>query len=226
MSAFDIAVLGVLAISAAFAFWRGFTTEALSLVSWGGAVALALFVFPWTREWTQSLIKPEWLADFGTLLISFVVIFLILRWLADKLGERVRESRLGPVDRMFGAIFGMIRGLIVISAIYLLFDYFVRPREEPDWIADAKTGAMVKYSAQLMRGLAERGEKSPDIDDLTRRARDMLPSLRERSVQDSAPAKETAYRDEQRQWLDGLLERIESASGKSGSDTSAADKGK
>lgn len=205
MSAFDIAVLGILAISAAFAFWRGFTTEALSLASWGGAVALTLFAFPWTSGWAGHLISAEWLADFAALLVSFIIIFLILRWIADKLGDHVRESRLGPLDRMFGAIFGMLRGLVIISAVYLLFDYFVRPHNEPDWLQTAKTGSLVLYSAQLMQGFAERGDNSADINDLTRRARDLLPDLREEAV---SAAKETAYGDEQRQWLDGLMDRI------------------
>lgn len=205
MSAFDIAVLGILAISAAFAFWRGFTTEALSLASWGGAVALTLFAFPWTSAWAGSLINAEWLADFVALLVSFVIIFFVLRWVADKIGDHVRESRLGPVDRMFGAIFGTIRGLVIISAIYLLFDYFVRPHDEPAWLKTAKTGSLVQYSAQLMQSFAERGEQSPDIDGLTQRARDLLPELR----QDTAgQMKETVYGEEQRQWLDGLMERI------------------
>ncbi len=209
MSAFDVAVLGILAISAAFAFWRGFTTEALSLASWGGAVALTLFGFPWTSAWVAKLLSPEWLADFAALIATFVISFFILRWIADKIGDRVRESSLGPVDRMFGAIFGMIRGLIVISAVYLLFDYFVRPKTDPDWITTAKTGALVQYTAQWMHRIAERGDSTPDIDNLTRRARQLLPNLGETGAASQPSQTEPAYGDEQRAWLDGLLQRLE-----------------
>ncbi|GAB4147332.1 MAG: hypothetical protein Tsb0016_17990 [Sphingomonadales bacterium] len=224
MSAFDVAVLGILAISAAFAFWRGFTTEALSLGSWAGAVALTLFGFPWTSAWVGKLLSPEWLADFAALIATFIISFFILRWIADKIGDRVRESSLGPVDRMFGAIFGMIRGLIVISAVYLLFDYFVRPKTDPDWIATAKTGAMVQYTAQWMHRFAERGDTTPDIDNLTRRARQLLPNLGDTGAASQPRQNEPAYGDEQRAWLDGLLQRLEDKAAPNGDTTQGDEK--
>ena len=45
MNAVDLGVLAVIALSAVFAFARGFVREALSIVAWVGAALITLYGF-------------------------------------------------------------------------------------------------------------------------------------------------------------------------------------
>ena len=45
MNWLDLAVIGIVALSAIFAFARGFVREALSIVAWVGAAAVTLYGF-------------------------------------------------------------------------------------------------------------------------------------------------------------------------------------
>ena len=47
MNPLDLAVIGIVALSAIFAFARGFVREALSIIAWVGAAAITLYGFNW-----------------------------------------------------------------------------------------------------------------------------------------------------------------------------------
>ena len=45
MNALDLAIIAIIALSAIFAFARGFVREALSIIAWVGAAAITLYGF-------------------------------------------------------------------------------------------------------------------------------------------------------------------------------------
>ncbi len=47
MNWLDLGVIGIVVLSAIFAFARGFVREALSIVSWVGAAVITLYSFNW-----------------------------------------------------------------------------------------------------------------------------------------------------------------------------------
>ena len=58
MENLDIAVVAIIAVSALFAFFRGFTREVLSIVAWLGAVAVAFYSGPFVRDKMDGIL-PE-----------------------------------------------------------------------------------------------------------------------------------------------------------------------
>src|SRR5207244_1137932 len=55
MNPLDLAVIGIVALSAVFAFARGFVREALSIVAWVGAAAITLYGF----NWVYAQVEPR-----------------------------------------------------------------------------------------------------------------------------------------------------------------------
>src|ERR1700761_81539 len=56
---FDAVVLGILALSAAVAFFRGFIRELLSLGAWVGAAIVTLYLFPHSTEFMKNHITAS-----------------------------------------------------------------------------------------------------------------------------------------------------------------------
>ncbi len=53
LNIFDAAVLGIMALSCLFAFYRGFVREVLSLGAWIGAGIITIYYFPQVAEKLQ-----------------------------------------------------------------------------------------------------------------------------------------------------------------------------
>src|SRR6516165_8008833 len=117
----DIVVLGVLAISALLAFLRGFVREVLGIGAWVGAAAVALWGYPFARprfeHWlsgSPDLVTPVTYATLG--IVTLLVLLMISHWI----GNLVRGSVLGGLDRTLGLVFGLVRGAVLVVVAYIL----------------------------------------------------------------------------------------------------------
>ncbi|MCR5085390.1 MAG: CvpA family protein [Succinivibrionaceae bacterium] len=112
----DWAVIGIIAISGLLSLWRGFAKEALSLAAWLGAFWVAgsfcddlashLGFIEDQRLRTALSAVALFIA---TLAVAALVISLILRLLG--------KSGLSGTDRLLGAVFGILRGILICAAL-------------------------------------------------------------------------------------------------------------
>lgn len=212
MTPFDIVVLCVVGISALYALSRGFVTELLSLAAWVGALIMVRFLFTPVSQWLRTWFDSPALADVAALVGTFAVSFALLRWVATFAGGKVKDSPLGPVDRLGGALFGMVRGLLVVSLAYLALGLLVDEADFPDWIATAKTQPIVSSSAQVLRtvtaAVRDRRPGDPLLPGMPWHGQ-MVPDGEGRldPLQDPADG----YTDAERRALDELLRQEEAA---------------
>ncbi|THF66865.1 CvpA family protein [Pseudothauera nasutitermitis] len=132
MTVFDYVFLGVLALSAAIGMWRGLVSEVMALVAW----ILALFLaWRYANEgaalFSGMIAEPAWRHVAGFALI-FVVVLLLAALVRFLLRELLRAIGLGTVDRFFGAVFGLARGL-AIAFVVVLLGGMVGISREPWW---------------------------------------------------------------------------------------------
>lgn len=150
MTAFDIFVLAIVGLSALFALSRGFTTELLSLAAWAGAVlALRVFFAP-VSGWMRTQIHSPSGADLATLALVFLGSFYLCKFIAGTLGGRVKQSGLGPVDRILGMGFGIVRGLLMVSVVYAGIGLMIDRSDMPDWVRTAKVRPLIDYGADTV----------------------------------------------------------------------------
>ena len=109
MNAFDLAILGVIAISAIFAFARGFVREVLSIVAWIGAGLTTLYAFNHVYRLVIRFVTTPLLADLIAGAGLFVTSLIVLTILTGYLARFVQSSALSPIDRTLGLIFGLAR---------------------------------------------------------------------------------------------------------------------
>ena len=151
MNALDLAIIAVIALSALFAFARGFVREALSIVAWVGAALITLYGFNHTYGIVVRFVTTPLLADLIAGAGLFVVSLIVLTILTAYVARFVHSSALSPIDRTLGLIFGLARGVILVSLAYLVVDVSLPQNDRPGWIKEAKSERFLARGADIMR---------------------------------------------------------------------------
>ncbi|TWJ10040.1 CvpA family protein [Altererythrobacter ishigakiensis] len=164
MNGFDIIVLIIVGVAAVGGFLRGLVQEVLSLAAWALAAAAIYYLHtPLTEALYEYLdVEP------ATSILAFALLLLIpyaaMKVIANNVGEASRNSILGPIDRVLGFGFGVIKGALIMvfafSVIALGFDSMWGYKGRPVWITTARTYPVIdSASSDLVNIIAERREK-------------------------------------------------------------------
>ena len=153
ITALDVAVILVVALSMLIAYLRGAVREMLTIGTWLGAGVVAFYGFPYARELARRTIETDWLADAVALCVVFVVPLIGFKVVAAAIGERLPGGAVQTVDRMAGAVFGIVRGGVIVCAAYLALTVVAAPEEHPDWVKNALVLPYVRDGAVLLSRL-------------------------------------------------------------------------
>jgi membrane protein required for colicin V production len=176
MTALDIIVI-VLVLGGLVTGWlKGFVGEVLSLAAWIVAIVfLRLFHTPVTNALTGAVGTRAGAAVLAFVLV-FGIVFLIGKLVARRVGGGVKRSVIGPVDRVLGAGFGALKGLIVATLLYLAVNLvydtvYGRTATRPDWMEDSRTYPLLYASGRaVLNFVAWRRGDPPPVDDPSQRS--------------------------------------------------------
>lgn len=138
LTAFDVGIGVLVLISAILATARGFTREILSLATWAGSAAIAAYAYFNHKEIARGYIAEPIVADIVTVLGTFIVALIILHLITMRIADFVVDSRIGPLDRTLGFIFGVARG-VLIAIIVVVFGLWLMPSNLPSWAAESRS---------------------------------------------------------------------------------------
>ena len=113
----DWVFVGVLVFSLLVGAWRGLMYEVISLVSWLAAFVLAQWFAPAVAQGLPISSTNEALR-YG---IGFVLVFVATVFAGGLIAFVVKKLLaavgLSPADRLLGAVFGVVRGIVVLLAL-------------------------------------------------------------------------------------------------------------
>ena len=121
LNVFDWILVAIIAVSSVFGLLRGFIKELLSLASWVSAFFIArLFSFKLSNFMVEWIDQPQF-----RVIAAFVILFaatLVVGALINNVFSRlVSATGLTGTDRLFGMVFGIVRGgLLVVVMVSLL----------------------------------------------------------------------------------------------------------
>jgi len=154
----DFIVLGLLAISAAVGFARGAAREIAALFALVAAALLAIFGLPVAAPIVREVVKPGWLGTAAALILVFVVAYVTLRLIGAVVARRIQQTDLlGALDRSVGLLIGLARGLLVLGALYLMFNAATPQDLQPRWITEARTWPLARNMGNFLTALAPQG---------------------------------------------------------------------
>ncbi len=152
MTVFDFAVIGVIILSGYFAYSRGFVREALSIAAWINASFVALYTFPYVLPLFEKVLPKGVIANVSAAAVVFILALMVLHMISNALARRVKDSSLSPVDRTFGMIFGLARGMIFVCLGYIALAWMLPTgKDRPRWFADARSIPYLDAGAGKLR---------------------------------------------------------------------------
>ena len=143
MNSLDICVVGLVILSGLMAFARGFVRECLSIASWLGATAAALYGLPYLRPIAERYVPKGTVADAAAAGALFIATLVVLTIVTGIISRHVKRSSLSALDRTLGLLFGLGRGALLVTIGFLALSFVLPAKgERPQWIAQSRTAPL------------------------------------------------------------------------------------
>lgn len=174
----DIVVAAVLLISGVIALFRGFVKETLTIAGWIGAIFITLYGYEHVAPLISEFVAENWIAELVAASALFLISLVILTIISHMIANRVQGSMLGHLDRALGFVFGLVRGIALVSVIYLAATFAWQEDDLPEEITEAKSLPLIKIGADFLASLAPE-DTFPGRDDAGDRIDDTVNDLKE-----------------------------------------------
>lgn len=148
MVALDWIFLVVLTLSLLIGAWRGLVYEVLSLGTWVAAFFLAQWFAPVAAQWLPMAGATETIQYAAGFVVVFILAMFagsLVTWLISRL---FRVAGLRPADRVLGATFGALRGVVLMLAAAVLVG--MTPMQHDAWWTQSVGG---QWAAATVKGL-------------------------------------------------------------------------
>ena len=154
LTALDWVLLAVMAFSLVVGLVRGFVFEALSLAGW---------VVAWfAAQWAAPLLAPSLpvgvpggaLNHGVAFALAFVGALIVWALLARLLRMLIHATPLSVIDRLLGAGFGLLRGLVILLAVASVVA-LTPAAKSPAWLGSQGAQILMKSLAVLKPLLPE-----------------------------------------------------------------------
>ncbi|MBC8036094.1 MAG: CvpA family protein [Rhizobiales bacterium] len=162
----DLILIGIMLLSGVLALMRGFTREVLSLLAWGLAAVAAYFavmhepLIQWTMANVPYADQPT-LAKVAAGGATFLLVLIVVSVVMVKISDVVVDSSAGAFDRSLGFIYGLARGLVLVTIAFLYYGWLVTADKQEDWVLEAKSLPLIKAVGKKLLALMP-----PDIEEI------------------------------------------------------------
>ena len=158
MTPVDIILVAIVFISMLFGAIRGFLRESVALLGWLVGLWLAWRYAPMLEPYLGGALAGTelqvWIARLILLLATVIAAWVI----GSLLGYLVQRSGLTlGLDRLLGAVFGIVRGAVIVGFAVMLADA-AQLRGE-DWWKSSKLIPVGEEMASILRGYVETGRR-------------------------------------------------------------------
>src|SRR5271163_3449735 len=143
----DLAVLGIVLVSALLSMMRGFTREVLAIASWAAAAAAAYCFYPILMPYLTPYIHKEVIAQAAAAAAVFFITLIVVSLFTVRLSDAILDSKIGALDRSLGFVFGVARGFLLAVVAFAIFNWLVSEKQQPEWVKTAKTRPVLTDTA-------------------------------------------------------------------------------
>jgi membrane protein required for colicin V production len=161
----DVIVVALILVSGFLAFFRGFITEALAVAGWVGAAIVTIVAYAPAQalatQYFADIVSLQLLIDVGTGIALFVVSLIVFSIVLRGIARLVRGKEANPLDRAFGFLFGLVRGVVLLAVVWLLVTAIYPEDRLPKDLREAKTLPMIRASGDFLLQLAPPSLRNP-----------------------------------------------------------------
>lgn len=120
----DYIYIALMGVSCLFGMASGFARTLLSLCAWVGSGFLATATIPTVYDLVKPYISSSFVAEVVASVSAYLLCLVMLTVVARFISDMVKKSMFSGLDRAFGLLFGLIRGIslpLLIASSFLVF---------------------------------------------------------------------------------------------------------
>jgi membrane protein required for colicin V production len=141
MNWLDFVFLAIIVVTAIVGIFKGFVRQVIGLVAVVAGLVLAVVYYRQTAAVFMSFVKNQLVSNF----LGFLLIFVVVLIAGAILGHLFTKAMVGPlafVNRLFGAVFGLIKAVLICGIIVFALVSFeiAKPALETSVLAPACLG--------------------------------------------------------------------------------------
>ena len=124
LAAIDFIFIGILILFALHCAVKGFVSEIISLAAAILGILAAIFFFRAGAEFIRDKFMPgiKTLPEMISLIIIFLTVFAAIKLIGIMLKTIIEGIQLGALNRIFGFVFGIAEGIVVICLLLFLIN--------------------------------------------------------------------------------------------------------
>lgn len=165
----DLAVIGIILLSTLISLIRGFIKEAVSLATWVLAVWVVLKFSPLVASYLVELTDVPTMRLGGAALILFICTLILGAIVNYIIGQLVEKTGFSGTDRTLGAVFGVLRGVLVVALVVFMAGLTPFPQDswwKQSYFLPIFQDKIILYKVYLPQQIAdnfdfERGQTRP-----------------------------------------------------------------
>ena len=128
----DYIIIAIIAFSIIVSLLRGFVREVMSLASWVVAFIVASQFYPYLANLlTQT--ESAYARPGAAIAILFVLTLIVGAIVNYVISQLVDKTGLSGTDRVLGACFGFLRGVLIVAALLFFVDTFTNFNQNEMW---------------------------------------------------------------------------------------------
>ena len=154
MNWLDVLLLLILVWSLAVSFARGFSREAIGLVSAVVGLFAGLWFYGPAGAFLQPYVSSRNIANFCGFAIVFLGVLLAGSLLGWTLGKFLKWAGLSWFDRLLGAVFGFVRALVISIALVTAMVAFTPGFDPPKAVVRSRLAPYVIEAAHVLTSVA------------------------------------------------------------------------
>jgi membrane protein required for colicin V production len=121
----------IIAIPFVWAIYRGFTKGFVRQLATLGALILGVYGGAKFSGWLGEFLHNKFnvalkLSQFVSFIIIFIAVLIIMHLLTKIIQNSMKATGMGPLDKILGVLFAMIKALIIVGVILTFFDMINR----------------------------------------------------------------------------------------------------
>tara|TARA_R110002050_G_scaffold44262_1_gene105528 strand:+ start:28782 stop:29414 length:633 start_codon:yes stop_codon:yes gene_type:complete len=201
---FDYGLILFLLFFGIFGFIKGFTQKILSIFSWGGAIGLSFYLYPFAKPFIGRYIENKLIVTLLTCILLFIFFLVIFKIITATITNNIQKSSIGFLDRVLGFIIGTLTGFLIVSLVAIIMHVLLPLRSYPTmmqksalWPFAEQSGKYIQNIKPLIKGYnASKGDLKSGLNSIEFSKIKATKNLGD----------ETAYRKKDRGMLDSLVQ--------------------
>src|SRR5438445_7723484 len=125
MNAVDWIIVAAILISVGMSASQGFFFEMVSLAGVIFGYLLASWEYHYLGDWLGFYVKNAWAGEIAGFFIIFLLVVVAAGVIARLTRWAMREAGLSWFDRLLGAVFGVLRGCLMVAVLLVGLTSFV-----------------------------------------------------------------------------------------------------